>query len=353
MRDALSLLDQAIADGGKDAASVRGMLGLADRARVLDLFEMIVKGDAKAALEELRDQHRSGAEPEATMRDLAETTHWLSTLKISPDLVDDPSLSPDARTRGGALAESLGMRVLARNWQMLLKALDELARTPSPIMAAEMAVIRLCAVADLPSPEELVRKLSAEGANAPAAPPRPDPAPSPQPQARLTSVTSAQPQQVVIEETHAAPAPETAALPLNFDALIEYIREKKDALLLTDVKRGVRLVSYAPGRIDYQPSADAPEDLAGRLIQSLTRWTGQRWIVTVSDEPGADTYDEIHQREIRSLEERVRQNPLVKAGLDAFPDAEIRVIPRMRRTGNEDVAAPDELGDDDDLFGED
>jgi len=107
VRDSLSLLDQAIADGGKDAAAVRSMLGLADRARVLDLFSLIMKGDAKAALEELRDQHRSGADPEAALRDLAETTHWLSTLKISPDLVNDASIGAEAAAHGRCCSKHL------------------------------------------------------------------------------------------------------------------------------------------------------------------------------------------------------------------------------------------------------
>ena len=160
-RDATSLLDQAISHGAGEttADQVRAMLGLADRGRVLDLFDMILRGDAATALSELSAQYADGADPLAVLRDLAEITHWVSVVKITPDAADDPTVSPDERARGQQMAETLPMRVLSRMWQMLLKALDEVAQAPNTMMAAEMAIIRLTHVADLPSPEELVRKL--------------------------------------------------------------------------------------------------------------------------------------------------------------------------------------------------
>jgi len=154
-RDATSLLDQAISHGAGEtsAEQVRAMLGLADRGRVLDLMDMILRGDAGAALTELGAQYAEGADPMAVLRDLAEITHWVSVVKITPDAAEDPTVSPDERARGQQMADALAMRVLTRMWQMLLKALEEVAAAPNAMMAAEMAVIRLTHVADLPSPE--------------------------------------------------------------------------------------------------------------------------------------------------------------------------------------------------------
>ena len=135
------------------------MLGLADRGRVLDLFDMILRGDAASALTELSAQYAEGADPMAVLRDLAEIAHWVSVIKITPEAADDPTVGPDERARGAQMAENLPMRVLTRLWQMLLKALEEVAHAPNAMMAAEMAVIRLTHVADLPSPEELVRRI--------------------------------------------------------------------------------------------------------------------------------------------------------------------------------------------------
>src|SRR6056297_1151992 len=169
-RDALSLLDQAIAHGAgeADAEAVRAMLGLADRGRALDLFEAVMRGDAAAALDEFRDQHAQGADPEAVLRELAEIAHWISIAKIRAEAADDPTEGPDARARAKALAEGLGHRALSRAWQMLLKALEEVAAAPNPAAAAEMALIRLTLVSELPSPEELIRRLGAEGGPGPA-----------------------------------------------------------------------------------------------------------------------------------------------------------------------------------------
>ncbi|MCE8470735.1 DNA polymerase III subunit gamma/tau, partial [Rhodovulum sulfidophilum] len=170
VRDAMSLLDQAISHGAGETGvdQVRAMLGLADRGRVLDLFDMIMAGDAAAALGELAGQYADGADPLAVLRDLAEISHWLSVIKITPEAADDPTVGPDERARGRTMAERLSMRVLTRMWQMLLKALEEVSMAPNAMMAAEMAVIRLTHVSTLPSPEDLVRKLQENPPTGPA-----------------------------------------------------------------------------------------------------------------------------------------------------------------------------------------
>lgn len=154
VRDAMSLMDQAIAHGGGEtkAEQVRAMLGLADRGRVLDLFDMIMRGAAAQALEELSSQYADGADPMGVLRDLADITHWISVIKITPEAANDPTTPPDERSRGLDMAERLAMRVLSRMWQMLLKALEELPLAPNAMMAAEMAIIRLTHVADMDDP---------------------------------------------------------------------------------------------------------------------------------------------------------------------------------------------------------
>ena len=163
-RDATSLLDQAISHGGgsSDAKHVRAMLGIADRGRVLDLFKMIMQGDAAAALTELNSQYSDGADPIVVLKDLAEITHWISVSKITPDMNEDPTITPDERTRGIELSKTLSMRALTRMWQMLVKSLGEIAIAPSPIMAAEMIIIRLTHAADLPPTDELLKVIESK-----------------------------------------------------------------------------------------------------------------------------------------------------------------------------------------------
>ncbi|MFO1208219.1 MAG: DNA polymerase III subunit gamma/tau [Amaricoccus sp.] len=343
MRDALSLLDQAIAHGAGEAtaAEVRAMLGLADRGRVLDLFEAVMRGDARGALAELAAQYAAGADPMAVIRDLAEVTHWVSMVKLAPEAADDPTVGPDERARGLDLAARLGMRVLTRAWQMLLKALEEVAAAPSAMMAAEMAIIRLTHVADLPTPEELVRRLG-DAPPAPAASPGGGgtrvvrgPAASAAPAAPV-----AMPAPAPASQPAAAPASEALARYQQFEDVVALIRARRDVSLLVEVEAGVRLVRYAPGRIEFEPADGAPPELAARLAQRLQLWTGARWGVAVVGSGGAATIAEVRAKEKGDLKARSLEHPMVRAVLAAFPGAEIREVRPADALAS--AAAPDE-----------
>ena len=164
VRDAMSLMDQAISNHSAEttAEEVREMIGLADRSRVLDLFSLIMQGNASSALNELSSQYADGADPIIIIKELAEITHWISVVKISPNTADDPTVTNDERDRGLKFSTSLSMRSLTRMWQMLLKILDEISFAPNAMIAAEMAIIRLTHVSELPSPDEIIKKIEKE-----------------------------------------------------------------------------------------------------------------------------------------------------------------------------------------------
>ncbi len=345
-RDATSLLDQAISHGAGEttADQVRAMLGLADRGRVLDLMDMVLRGDAAAALTELGAQYAEGADPLAVLRDLAEITHWVSVVKITPDAAEDPTVSPDERARGQKMAEALPMRVLTRMWQMLLKALEEVAAAPNAMMAAEMSVIRLTHVADLPSPEELIRKLQ-------DSPPPPHPGgpmggggPGAGLQAPQQAGGGAQayadqnagqpgpvggPTMALSGGQAAALAPQAdkalARYP-SFEHVVELIRSRRDGLLLEYVKTYLRLVAYQPGRITIQPTQDAPKDLAARLGQQLQNWTHARWVISLANDGGGETITERENAAENALRDEAKAHPLVQAVLESFPKAKITRI---------------------------
>ena len=360
-RDATSLLDQAISHGAGEttADQVRAMLGLADRGRVLDLFDLIMKGDAAGALTELSAQYAEGADPMAVLRDLAEVTHWISVVKITPEAAEDPTISPDERTRGMAMAAALPMRVMTRMWQMLLKALDEVAAAPNAMMAAEMAVIRLTHVADLPSPEELLRKLqgaptpppgsgggsSVQSTGAPAA----GGGASAVASARTSAGTGAGPQAALATDAESA----LARYP-TFEHVVELIRANRDGLLQVEVENNLRLASYRPGRIEFVPTEKAPQDLAQRLGSSLQRWTGNRWAVTVVNEGGAETIAEKRDATDLALRAEALKHPLVQAVFDAFPKAEIiRIRTPQEQEAEAQAEALPEVDDEWDPFEED
>ena len=188
VRDALSLLDQAIAHaaGPVRAEDVRGMLGLADRTKIIDLFEALMRADLPRALQEVREQYDAGADPAMVLGDLAEFTHFVTRVKIVPALADDVSLTEAERTRGRVFAAKLSMRVLARTWQMLLKGIEEVAAAGRPLAAAEMVLVRIAYAADLPTPDEVIRSLGdgARGNGASAAAPGGPPSPQTEMSAR-------------------------------------------------------------------------------------------------------------------------------------------------------------------------
>jgi DNA polymerase-3 subunit gamma/tau len=332
VRDAMSLMDQAIAMGGGETSGpqVRAMLGLADRGRVLDLFDLIMRGNAAGALAELSAQYADGADPMAVLRDLAEITHWISVIKITPEAADDPTTPPDERRRGLEMAAGLTMRSLTRMWQMLLKAIEEVGLAPNAMMAAEMAVIRLTHVAELPDPETLVRRLS-EGPRPPSggggAGAGAGGAPGGAPGSALHAPMARAPLRGPIA---AAAAPVLAEGQLQvyatFDQIVALIREKRDMLLLAEVEDYLRLVRYAPGRIEFEPAPGARADLAARLSQRLQGWTGARWGVSVVSSGGAPTVSEVKAREREAALAEARENPLVQAVLAAFPQARITEI---------------------------
>lgn len=344
-RDAQSLLDQAISHGAGETSvdQVRAMLGLADRGRVLDLFEFIMRGQAKEALNELGSQYSDGADPIGIIRDLAEVTHWVSIIKITPDAADDPTVSPDEKTRGQAFSQSLSMRILTRTWQLLLKALEEISSAPNPMMAAEMAVIRITHVSDLPSPEELVKKLTSTHSES-------EGVKKGNPGGAISNTTSSnfKPTQQtetrpIKNEGNTALALDTETLDLQyptFESVLEIIRKFRDMKLLIDVENSVRLSSYVPGRIEFTPTENAPKDLAQRLGQLLQNWTGFRWAITVVGNCSGETIQEQRNAKDATLKREAKLHPFVKTVFDNFPKASIIEI----KSQAEIVAEAEETG---------
>ncbi|HEX7968965.1 MAG TPA: DNA polymerase III subunit gamma/tau, partial [Stellaceae bacterium] len=286
VRDGLSLLDQAIALGGGAIGenAVREMLGVADRGLVFDLLEAVLKGDAPGALQRMTALYEGGADPVMVLQDLLELAHFLTRLKLVPAAgAGDPALEGD-RARGLTLAEKLGMPVLARTWQMLLKGIGEAQTAPSPLQAAEMVLVRLAYVADLPAPADLVKQLaggrepSAAGSVAPRMPAASAPvgangAPPPRLSVSGDGGSSAAPRLALRDEPEVAPG---LPQPQSFLDVIELFDKHREAVLRSHLHAHVHLVHFEPGRIEFRPAVGAPRDLANRLGKLLGEWTGTR-----------------------------------------------------------------------------
>ncbi len=355
VRDALSIFDQAIAHsaGAVTAATVRDMLGLADRARVIDLFERLMQGDIAAALAEFRAQYDAGADPAAVLTDLAEFTHLVTRLRFVPEAAADAALTEDERVRGPRLASDLSIRVLSRAWQMLLKGIPEVQASSRPVSAGEMVLIRMAHAADLPTLDEVLKRADEGAGPAPSGgPARGTSAPGPGVGARAVSAPVAvassnggatmrlaaatpepaiQPQQPA--PTEAAQAEPGIASLADIAALADRNRDLAFKVL---VKRCVRPVKIEPGRLEVSLTDDAPKTLLGDITSRLQQWTGRRWIVSLSRERGDDTMaeKEANRRESAILD--ARADPEVAAILARFPGA--RII---------DVRIPDAVAEDD------
>jgi DNA polymerase-3 subunit gamma/tau len=353
VRDSLSLFDQAVAHaaGPVRAEDVRQMLGLADRVRVVDLFEALMKGDVAAALRELRDQYDSGADPAVVLSDLAEFTNFVTRVKVVPAVADDVSLSEAERTRGRAFAAQLSMRVLSRAWQMLLKGIAEVHESGRPVAAAEMVLVRMAYAADLPTPDEVVRSLSEnvsarpQGSGSPAQPesytaryeaPRGSP--------RSAAAVSPRPTDEPIARAEQPAAMPTLAIG-SFEELIALAAEKRDIAVKMALERDVRLVRCEDGQLEIALEASATKTLVHDLQRKLAGWTGKRWIVVVSKEQGAPTLRAQAEAQQAEIERGVQRDPLVQAVLSRFPGAKIVGV-----TQNSDAAdaIPDVSSDSED-----
>ncbi len=319
-RDGLSLLDQAISrEPGKiTEANVRDMLGRVDRSATLDLYETLMKGAAPEAMARLDVLYKDGADPMMVMQDLLDLTHYLTKVKVSPDIARDQALPEAERVRGAALSQTLSMPVLARAWQMLSKGVVEVMHAPNPQNALEMVLIRLMFVADQPSPSDVLKQLKdgsvvSAGGGVPASSSVP----------RGTTIMS---------RTAAAPMVAAIALPEqqqevaalnNLQDVAALFAQKREMLLQSSIVSYVHLVKFEQGHIALRLKAGAPQNLIGQMTEKLQDWMGQRWIVSLSREQGEPTIGERREAEQQGVMAEVKAHPVVAEVLKVFPGTNI------------------------------
>ena len=335
-RDALSLLDRALAhidpagDGAVDEATMRALLGLADRGRIFDLFDLVMAGSVSAALDEFEAQYVMGADPTVILADMAELTHWLTRLKFVPAAQEDIAFSVQLRSRGVEAAEKLSTRILSRVWQVLLAGTDEAARAANARAAAEMVLIRLAHLADMPSPEELIKQYDSAPSAAPSSPPSSASGAAPdRPAAPRSAHDGGGPPKASAQlETAPQAARHSAPVLQNFQAVVTLAADKRDIGLKHALENGVHLVAFESaagtraGRIELR-LAEGQDNIAQDLTRKLREWTGQNWVVSLSQEGGAATLGSVKQSAADRREEAALKDPFVQAALSAFPKAEI------------------------------
>lgn len=378
VRDSLSLLDQAIAHAAGEvrADAIRQMLGLADRTRVIDLFDSLARGDIAAAFNEFRDQYNTGADPVVVLSDLAEFVNFVTRVKVVPATADNVAFSETERLRARDFGTKLSMRVLSRMWQMLLKGITETQGATRPAAAAEMVLVRIAYAADLPTPDEAIRMIDQNGGAAPglssSATSRGAPAPSmsapasgvsalPSQQMRTQGPTlaavepSMRPQMV---NTSLAPqdAPPVRRV-ASFPELVALAGQNRDVMTKSALETDVRLVRFEDGRLEIALERSAQRSLVGDLGRKLEQWTNRRWTVIVSNEPGQTTLREQNLR-VKNERERVAEaDPRVQEVLARFPGAKVvevrKLAPEPPEAESSAVEPVDESDADDDTDDQD
>ncbi|MDE0391077.1 MAG: DNA polymerase III subunit gamma/tau [Rhodospirillales bacterium] len=330
VRDGLSVLDQAMAHEGTDITeeAVRGMLGFADRTRLFDLFDMLMKGAIKDALDCFSELHDAGAEPQALLQDLLELCHWLTRLKHVPAAADDPAVPEAERTRGRAMAEALPVPSLTQTWQMLLKGLEEANRAARPALAAEMTLVRIAYAADLPSPADALRAIGVDGSRG-RAKDAPEPsAPTTAPRSAATAGAAADPAPAPAP----APDPARASAPQprldSLAAIAALAEERREPILSAWLRTEVRAVRIGAGAVEINCGRSPDGRMLDLLRDRLQEWTGERWMIALTDDGGEPTLEEQERVVQEAADKAAMDHPLVQQVLDAFPGARVRKVHR-------------------------
>jgi len=344
VRDGQSMLDQAIvqAEAGQTvtAASIRDMLGLADRAQTITLFEQLMRGEAGPAIETFRALYGFGANPDQVMLDLLDHCHGATVAKaVGPQALVMPK---EQAGRLAAIGAAVSAGTLSRIWQLMLKAYEEVRRAPDAAAATDMALVRLAYAADLPGPEEALKRLQSGD------PLSPGPTGGGGGQAAVSGGGGAVARGFAQAQPQPAAGQVTTAALKSFEDVLALIDKKRDITLKLDVERYVRPISFRPGAIEYEPAPGAPANLAQRLVGRLKEWTGERWLIAAQGGGGAESLWEKQKREAREARARIEQDPFIVSVMTAFPGAEIVGIRSLPQPDAPAPASDDEAESDED-----
>ncbi len=332
VRDGLSLLDQAIAlsNGTVSLAQVQDMLGLADRTRVLDMFEHALKGECPQALEIAADLYRKGADPLQLVEDMLDFAHLMTRLKAAPGAGGMQAVAAqDMIDRATDLAAQLSMPALGRAWQLLLKGLAEVREAPAPHSAAEMVLIRLAYAADLPDPADLLKKLKNAPASAEASAGRPVMQAAPVMPAR-------QPEPVMRRVGNgpdimdAPGAVDPGYTPMDslqtLQDVVSLAEDAREMMLASQIFYHVHVVKMEPGRLDIRLNAEAEPSLSQDMRKFLIERTGRQWMVSISGAAGQPTLAEIQAQADKDILNMAQANPLVARIIEAFPGTKLKIV---------------------------
>ena len=309
------------------AMDVKDMLGLADRGQSLTLCRQLLRGDMTAALETFATMQQGGSDPVQILQDMCDLVHMLTRGQVIANFAAEATLPEYDRQLLTDLSD-IKIPALTRAWQILLKGINETQTASHPGQAAEMVLIRMAYAADLPTPADLIKQLrttnTTVGTTVSAAPPS---APPPAPRAKMMSNGGQVLTPAIADQ--ALPQTDIAVMPAptNYREVVALFAEKREGALQAHLFSDAHPVRCEPGILEFRlRSQNIPANFVSRLSQCLTQWTGQRWMVSLSDKPGEATLSDIEQAQKKKHHEKVMAHPLMQSVLQAFPGAKVASI---------------------------
>ena len=332
VRDGLSLLDQAIAHGNGHISEeqVRQMIGLADKTTLFELYELLMKGDMPAVLQTVQKQYNLGTDPLTLLTDLMDLTHWLTQIKITPNVLKNDILSENEKNAGKKLSENLSISTLSRTWQMLLKGFSEVKFSESPIKALEMLLIRIAYASDLPSPIELVQQIKNGEINIPLAQKKTKELAIPQQTLSVEKQEDNRPHPKEQAQTQNAPAPKT------LQEIVDLAQNKGQRLLAFNLSTYVHPIEVSFGKLHFSAPSDMPKAILQELRNFLLAETKIEWDIALSEQQGGQTLKEQRNEKQQQIKNKLSETPLVSAVLKTFPGAKVETF-RMLEKNNTDA----------------
>ena len=341
-RDSLSLLDQAMAlsnDGNISEEKIRQMLGLSDQSRIIDLYEFISNTEIEKALLEVKDQVDIGIDPVNLIESLGDLIHELTRLKVTDSNDDNLSLGPEGFSRIKSLKDKISVKHLSRYWQMILKASSEIKNFSKSLAALEMAIIRMSYISDLPTPDEIIKKIEE---NKTESSEKKSPNSETNNNIKVVPTVSVKPvqQEKIIEEN-------SEFDPKGFEDIIELVRLNKNIRLQYDLENNVSLVSFEKGKIELN-ILNNDEKILFTLSNKLQEWTNEKWLIVSSSAQGQKTIQELRDDDKFELQSLIKEHPIYKKTIMEFDIVDITSIeevPKLSLVSNENNNKDDKVED--------
>ena len=337
VRDSLSLLDRALVDQNPETkeiseTSIRKMLGIADRSKILDLLQFIFKGDQNNTTKQLREMIEEGIEPQNFLNDLLEIIYFLIQKKNIGSFESDLSISESEIEKINLISKDIEVSTLMIFWQFILKGLDELSIVGNQILSLEMLITRLIHLKDMPSYETIVNTLNNNNLNATEEnifvsqdkkiDLKEKNKINEKAKEQIKNTLQTKPELVTSNNADLSQKtiPNTIS---SFESLIKVSSEKKEIELKYDLVNNVNLIRFSQGKIDISFNENLSKNFVRSLSEKLLEWTGKRWVITLTKEAGQKTFSEIESIKKKEILEKGKNEEIYKKFKNIFSDGEL------------------------------